>query len=451
MLSPLELTAVLDLHHLVRCVEVKYCHYEVNEDFDSYEIHERWPVDREPPPPLSTAEEPEGMGVWRERFHAAAYMSLLMGAVFARAYNQPFYPDNAASLPDHGADQCRRELFDLLRKAPRREPPHQQWRHGAILQIKEKEREYLRRFPVFDLNDELGGQKAVLDPFIEWFIRSSLLKHRAGPLPSSRSPWRDEVQAAVELDSCLDLPGPTDSDQWPEDGGPSHGFIGGTPAEGEAVLWDTMQSIHMFEFILSCVANSDGKLGLGRHSDPSVGSSSGKTRTARVVLFGVFQAEDILMPGHPLDSADQQLLAQTPQRSSSSSQAHPEPTASPPILDIPTVLEDLYMRSGIHNVNHRDNAPPPPLQLFTFILKHHFKVEFKSSIFGTWWRDHQFYYAFKNRATIFANGPKDVAGRALFDYTNGTEILVEYQSPAFSYVCKNRGNPRVWVPEGLPF
>ena len=89
MPSPSELTAVLDLHHLVRCVEVKYCHYKVNEDFDSYEIHERWPVDREPPPPLSTPEEPEGMGVWRERFHAAAYMSLLMGAVFARAYNRP--------------------------------------------------------------------------------------------------------------------------------------------------------------------------------------------------------------------------------------------------------------------------------------------------------------------------------------------------------------------------
>ena len=452
MLIPSELTAVLDLHHLVRCVEVRYCHHEVIEDFARLEDHERWPVDRKPPPPLSAPEGPEGMDIWRERFHAAAYMSLLMGAVFARPYNKPFYPDTNTSLPDDEADQCRRGLFDLMRKVPPRELlPYQQWRHGAILRIQEKEREYLRQFPLFDLNDQLNGQKAVLDPFIEWFIRSALLKHRADPLPSSRSPWRDEVQAAVDLDSCLDLPIPVISDEWPEDGGPSHGFTRGTPAEGEAVLWAIMQSIHMFEFILSCVANSDGRLGLGRPSDSSVGLPSGKTMTAKVVLFGVFQAEEILMPGHPMDSVDQQLLAQTPPRSYGNSQAHPDLTASPPILDIPTVLENLYMRSGIPNINHRNNAPPPPLQLFTFILKHHFHVQFSPYIFDTWCFDCQSYHIFKNRATIFANGPEDAPGRAMFDYSNGTEILVEYQSPTFSFVPQRRGNPRAWVPMGIPF
>jgi len=64
------------------------------------------------------------------------------------------------------------------------------------LGIKEEEREYLRRFPVFDLNDELEAHKETFSPFIEWFIKSIVLKHRAGPPLLSRDLLRDEVKAA---------------------------------------------------------------------------------------------------------------------------------------------------------------------------------------------------------------------------------------------------------------
>jgi len=77
-----ELRAVLDLHHLVQCIEVRYCHFELHEDYFFWSgWYKRWPHDRKPPSPINTPEEPEGMGIWRKRFHAAAYTTLLMGAV----------------------------------------------------------------------------------------------------------------------------------------------------------------------------------------------------------------------------------------------------------------------------------------------------------------------------------------------------------------------------------
>jgi hypothetical protein len=320
------------------------------------------------------------------------------------------------------------------------------------LGIGEKEREYLRQSPAFDLNDELGGQKGIFGPFIEWFIQSALCHYRAGAPPSTRDMLRDDVRAITanqgtsHPEGCTP-PGKASMD-WPETGVFSQWFTGGSLAEGEAILWLTMQSICMFEFILSCIINSDGKRRLGRPEVRNVASFSetGKTRTAKVVLFGVFQAEDILMSNTVLHSAGQQLLASTPRCSSPDVPAD-DLMASPPTLDIPLVLEDLYLRSGIPNLNHGRNVPPPPLQPFTFLLKNHFNLQFHESVFDTTWRAIQDYHFFKNRATIFANGPEEVPQREWFDYTNGTEFLVKYQPPFLTFF-NGRDiddiNPRAW-------
>lgn len=191
------------------------------------------------------------MGIWRERFHAAAYTTLLMGAVLSRAYNQPFYPDTTPTSPsDEEADECREELVDLMCKASVNRNPR------LILRIQEEEREYLRRFPVFDLNDQLKGQKETFGPLIEWLIKTTILRHQAGPTLLSRDLLRDEVKAANSLEEAGDGMGyalPTEClmEHWPRTGGISQWFTGGSPAEGEAVLWLIMQSIHMFEFILN--------------------------------------------------------------------------------------------------------------------------------------------------------------------------------------------------------
>ncbi|KAH8885879.1 hypothetical protein GQ53DRAFT_876770 [Thozetella sp. PMI_491] len=442
-----ELRDILDLHHLVQCVEIRYCNVTLPEEYvGAADDYERWPRDRVPPPPLNTPEEPSGMRVWRDRFHAAAYITLLMGTVFARTYHRPFYP-YTASRSENEEEWCRWRLFNLMRKAS--------FGHAgySYLGVEEEEREYLRRFPVYDLNDELGGQKEVFGPVIEWFVRLALLQFRAGPPPPSRDMLRDEVRAAtLEAETGMD-PSPPGRAwmHWPESGLMTQWFHGGSAAEGEAILWLTMQAIHMFEFILSCIANSDGKRRLGRPKVRNPRTFSGKTRTAKVVLFGVFQAEEILMPDNVMDSADQQLLAHTPRSSDLEAPVgHEEKylTAFPPILDIPLVLEDLYQRSGIANMNHDENAAPPPLQFFTFLLRHHFNLQFHKKLFGTSWRQLQDYHFFKNRATIFANGPDDVLNREWSDYTNGTEFLVEYQAPHLAYLDKDARediNPRAWA------
>ena len=391
------------------------------------------------------------MGIWRERFPEAAYTSLLMGAIFSRAYSQPFYPETTQASSTSGeeasekVDVVRQDLLDLLGKTS------YHYASFSPLVIDEENRDYLSRFSVFDLNDALGGQKETFGPFIKWFIQSANLEHQAEPPLSSRDLLlRDEVRAAMD-DAYLPYRLPSLGwRDWPDTGGFCQWYTGGSLAEGEAVIWLLMQSIHMFEFSLTCIANSDGKRRLGRESSECAPSFSGKTRTASVVLFGIFQAEDIVMPDNLMDAVHQQLLAHDPRSSEG------EASVSPPNLDIPLILEELYMRSGIPNTNHGRPLPPPPLQLFTFTLRHHFNLQFHSGVFRTPARDdeEQDYHFFKNRATIFANGRDQVPGRDWFDCTNGTEFLVQYQPPNLVFHRPPQGyenpNPRTWVPPCFP-
>jgi hypothetical protein len=115
-----------------------------------------------------------------------------MGAVFCRAYQQPFFPSADLSSAD---EESRRELLDLLRKSANDES----WR--IQLGMQEREREYLRRFPIFDLNDELGEHTSIFGPFIQWFFQLALDQLRSDPSRTSRDLLRDEVKAVTRLEN----------------------------------------------------------------------------------------------------------------------------------------------------------------------------------------------------------------------------------------------------------
>jgi hypothetical protein len=125
-------------------------------------------------------------------------------------------------------------------------------------------------------------------------------------------------------------------------------------------------------------------------------------------------------------------------------------------LDIPLVLDDLFARSGMANTIGNDDVsvPPPPLQFFTFTLRHHFNLEVDVGVLETACKETQSYHLFKQRATIFANGSEQAPGREWFDYTNGSEFLVEYD-PSNTLTYNLRGdrvghiNPRAWLPWDL--
>ncbi|KAH7629974.1 hypothetical protein B0T09DRAFT_399664 [Sordaria sp. MPI-SDFR-AT-0083] len=483
-----ELDSVFGLHHFVRCVELRYCHNHltINKAFATEQAQNLWPEDRKPPPPINdnAPEDPgEGMRVWRERFHIAAYMSLLMGAVFARAYNAPFYPkeedlDNTplsslSSSSGNGgsleAEARRKELGDLMRQASSDRSSERYFR----LTVKEDMREYLRQFPVYDLNDELGGQEKVFGPFIEWFIRVTISQYNSNktiPKPATRDPSRPAIR--VEIDRlyadrncgrCPDLPGSA----WMEchrDGTLlselfDPGKFAGSPAEAEAVVWSAMQAVHMFEFIITYVTNLDRSYRFGRSS--------------KVVLFGVFQTEEILMQVDVKSSTEQQLVAYFPPACACASASSPSPSPHSHgcegylcdnlnCLDIPLVFDDLYNRPGIanHKIGENDigyNRPPPPLQLFMFLLEHHFHLEFDWGLFTTFRDGPQDYWPFKKRATIFAHGPELVPERNVLDYTNGMEFLVPLYPRPLSFCnlgdwyfdddLHYHGNPRTWEPD----
>ncbi|KAK3402268.1 hypothetical protein B0T20DRAFT_345907 [Sordaria brevicollis] len=464
-----ELDSVLGLHHFVQCVELRYCHdhLTINETYNRPEIQPQnlWPEDRKPPPPINTPEDRgEGMRVWTERFHTAAYTSLLMGAVFTRAYNQPFYPAKvtAAQSSSYSSsngtssrteDQLRRTLWAFMRNSHLGFSDEGQHRLTADEEILE----YLRRFPVYDLNDELGNQEKVFGPFIDWFVGFTISQYNnAKPKPATRDPSRPDVELEIkrleaaldrgeDVDRCPELPGNAFMD-WPRDGTllsesfpPS--FVG-TPAEGETVVWAAMQVVHIFEFILTCVTRPDGKRFFGR------------TCTAKVVLFGIFEAEEVLMQADVKRSTEEQLVAHSPPTLPSPSSLYldsEEPAKE--FLDIPLVLDDLYNYSGIANQNDSFNTPPPPLQIFTFMLRHDFNLQFCQIMFSIFLRTPQTYWLFKKRATIFAHGHELVPERNVLDYTNGMEFLEPYETPNLYYEDPNDfedaylGNPRTWEPD----
>jgi hypothetical protein len=83
---------ILNLHHLVRCLEIEYC--SSSSPRLDYGYFNGWQDTQHTPPPepsaLATADYIEDDWEWRERFDSAAYTALLLGAVLARPYSIPF-------------------------------------------------------------------------------------------------------------------------------------------------------------------------------------------------------------------------------------------------------------------------------------------------------------------------------------------------------------------------
>jgi hypothetical protein len=253
-----ELMGVLRMHHLVRCAECMYrdCKSEVPD-----EIYQIFPERQGLQPNL---DDVDGMVVdteaWRDRFDFAAYTTLLLGALLARAYNEPFLLGTA--------DDARMSLRKKISIASA---------EGAeSIELSPAEIDYMLEFPVSYLRVDIDKQNGVFGDIADWFIGHVLEDSR------TRRPYQPTTPIDINRRKLFNA-GP---DSWPETTPLSQSFLRGSPSEGKVVFRAVMQCIHMYHFL-------DSWLGSGYN--PGLHDVTWRAEVP-VVLHGVFQPEIISLP-----------------------------------------------------------------------------------------------------------------------------------------------------------
>jgi hypothetical protein len=357
-----ELEALLRLHHLARCVEVRFLHYPYSPYYMDIPGG-RWPPDRVPPPPRGTPEPAAGMPDWRERLHASIYTSLFLGAALARAYNEPFFPNELTSS-EPVADHCRLDLLRAIREWGRSKTDE--------FDMLPSHSVYLSRLPAyhFDLVGDTPGPERPFAALERWLVSSAMRKARVQPLEARflAYPGQTRFNRFLERHPSIGprwvVPRPENLSQMLAEE-PAHVAAG--------VLWVVLQCIHMSEFLLTCFENVDGEEGQGRpESAHGFGDFVPEVKkTADVVLFGTFRAERVSTFKRSRESATRPFRAQ-------SLRVEPQDGVPPVELDIPAISEALHMRSGVPNHQRSHDVdyliPPPPLQFFVSLLSNHFRL-----------------------------------------------------------------------------
>lgn len=336
-------------------------------------------------------EEPRTLQLWRENFYRAMYRVLLAGAMLAGAFHEPFILADKEGPPDFLQE------FSFMQELSR-EDEDVEW----PLPMTERDVEYLERFPAYSLNayDKWG---TAFGPFAEWLIEKGKTR-RLEEEYRSRSSGQDcatERSDRIQLDSIREV----------------------------------LQLLVAYEHLCSRnknnkFVNGNGKKGFARFSDgQSEVKIRGAVRKASVVLFGVFQVEEISMPALVKDAAHTSVIAnpgvQMKEHEGDAIKS-PSVVSSPSnIVDIDCILDTLYTNST--RPNHHDGypAPPPRLQLFTFILRKYFDLRFSEREFELFYK-HQPYAEFIQESIIFRTG----------GYENGipwSGLLASYSSPVLSF------------------
>jgi hypothetical protein len=324
-----ELRSILDLQHMMRCIEYMILHWEMQAVsffyFDKNFMEER------------LAEKDAD---WRENLFRALYRVVLAGAVCSRAYNEPFISaieQNNHSIPN----RIRVDLDET---------------------ITEETVEYLRKFPVYNSDaDDM----------------------------SERGKWRDHEYEAIF--------GPLA--QWLVDDGAARSLRNGVREQDEgfpknSTLREILHIVAAYEHLTHKIVNGKAGWYLGRpyvnNSGHAKSHSRGKlewdaeehkfvggVRKTTVVLFGVFQLEEILMPDRVEDTLNCFLVANPLNQIEETETSRALWTgtvanASPPanFFDISTFLPE-----------QEPPDPPAVLDLFSFIFRKYFNSQFSNEAF----------------------------------------------------------------------
>jgi hypothetical protein len=378
-----ELKEVLNMQHLVRCIEYIYFnaqyykHYETNL-FPSMK-YAKYPAARRRFPDCLKENIPgtenATIDSFRGGFFRAIYRLLLAGAVLARAYMAPVFQareeGNARFFRVWGHDYYWSEDMDQL-DDPDPYP-------------KEADYAYIRQYPAynFDVLDwsKIGQWRnreyeTCFGPFASWIIEDGRMREQNKPrdLNDTKPDWAEN---RVDVGAVREL----------------------------------MLLLVAYDHFNDCFQHYDG-------ISHSYLQKQGN-RTVSIVRFGFFKVEEITMPAAAKDLTDTALFTKY----------HPalEGTVGKDIkdqIDNFGVMWELQRRMRNDIPWHEEyKGPPATLELWQFALRHYLNLTFKPGTFWmprdcdcVWWRE-------VGRGEIFINPNWNVVqkykpGVITWDYRN---------------------------------
>ena len=319
----LELKAVRNLQHLVRCLEYMFLNPEQSLGNLGASIPER--------------DDAHGWERWKNNFYRAAYKNMLVGAVLYGAYNEPFYlaeKEGRAEFLDHCT--C---------------PSYKNW----LSSITESDIDYLRRFAVYNFGTEdesATGQwiwkdyERVFGPLADWLVADGKTKgveDNLGYWEPEEDDVNPETDAAPEYDSAE---------------------LG--------VLREIMLLVAGYEHFPNKLAS---KSKLERRESTLEGRRIGNpSLKVSVVLFGRFCIEEISMPKFVGDGGSYLLTKSLAPETESRS------------LDIASVLHALQWKSTRPDLHDGYPATcfPNAFQFLVYVLRKHVDLKFKPGLFEFW-------------------------------------------------------------------
>ncbi|KAL2067658.1 hypothetical protein VTL71DRAFT_15754 [Oculimacula yallundae] len=327
-----ELEEVLNMQHLVRCIE--YMYFNSFEDcttlFGGVMVPSEFRDYRRD-------DEDEGQAEDRmNRFYRAMYQLFIAGAVLYRPYTEPFW--EAKNLSNTAFIRHCRVLRDLHDPAS----------------FTDSDTELCRKFPVYnyDVDDdtEVGEWREneyedIFGPFTSWLVEEAYSRH-----PPERT---------------LELNRPEVAYQNPEQ------------TKADRAVQDLMCLLVGYEHMITKFTNGDESYGFGRYLYKT-DSPGPQARKVTVILFGVFRVEEITMPSNIEDTESGLLPINIHPSLKDTDQEH---------FDIPHILnhlDDASRNPHIDTSGGEHPYPPATFQLWFFALRRYLDLGFRHNAFWQW-------------------------------------------------------------------
>ncbi|CZS93025.1 uncharacterized protein RAG0_03506 [Rhynchosporium agropyri] len=325
-----ELKEVLNMQHLVRCIEHMYFFSEVECDtlFGGPMIPSSSRLES------SDREDEEKNERFRIRFYTAIYQLFFAGAALSRPYMAPFW---------EAKEKSRTSFFGRCRV-----PVYNHLGNGVSASLTTDDRGFLRPFPVYNHDVEdyttIGKWREkeyenIFGPFASWLVKEGSAFQ--DPMPRSR---HHETESLM----CL--------------------LVG-------------------YEHLICKFTNLNGIHAFGRYADSRIcpAALEGKTRTATIIVFGVFRVEEVIMPSNIEGTKDGLLpVSIHPTLKGTDQEA----------FDIPSIMEhlDYHSQGSAPDDFHEHPNPPAMFQLWFFALRRYLDLGFSHNAFWQWsecmwWQD----------------------------------------------------------------